>query len=136
MSLIGSLHGVDVTQAVDLPTAMAIHAQASVDPFVCLSIPVKEGVGAGMRLQPTGDPVQVCLLVVQQHSQRSTYLVGKGRLGEILRKLPVHAVFEDVRESQRLSDAARGADLVEIEALVTASNAHRLQAEPDDRPLP
>src|SRR5512134_1497511 len=48
----------------------------------------------------------------------------------------MHPQLEDVRESQHFRYAARPIDLLEIEGLVTAMDAQRRQAEPDDRPLP
>ena len=121
---------------IDFPTAIAIPNKPAVDAFVRLAIASEHRRGTGTRCQPTGNPVQMGLLVAYQGFQRPTHGVRESWFGEVFGELPVYALLEDVRQGERFRRAPRQSDLVAIEGLIAAPNPHGGQTKLHDRPFP
>src|SRR6185503_1936424 len=121
---------------IDLPTTIAIPNQPAVDACVRFAIASEHRRGTGTRCQPTGNPVQMRLLVADQGFQRPTHGFRESWFGEVFGELLVYALLEDVRQSERFGHAPRQSELVAIEALIAAPNPHGRQTKLHDRPFP
>src|SRR5688572_12145537 len=121
---------------IDFPTASAIPDKPAVDAFVRVAIAIEHRRGTGTRCQPTGNPVQMGLLVAYQGFQRPTHGFRESWFGEIVGELPVYALLKDVRQGKRFRRAPRQSDLVAIEALIAAPNPHGGQTNLHDRSFP